>query len=240
MTGERLYDQEHDDAFYNGIAESKLVDLEDEITVLAIGTAVSDMEVARRLALVEDQELHKARGFPTFAAYLRSLAKHMWADHQIKTSESNYLRLLSHFRLFVQTLGFSSKDCLMMGMGNMDIMRTMIDWRFSSREIGPGEAGGKMNEDDARKFVGDTVAQAYQQGGAVPVSIIKAAQEQLLGRTPITVKLVARVLDADRVKITAIELWEGGIVCRAMESLPKDKFHWLAKRLRASTEEVVF
>jgi hypothetical protein len=213
--------------------------LEEEIGVLSLGNVVSDMEIAKRLARVQDANLWEGLGHRVFKSYLKGLAKRMWEKYQVKASEGNYERLLSHYRLFVEKLGFSEKDCLMVGMGNLDIVRTMIDWRSHQREIGPG-GDGKMNETQAKEFFADLVAQAYAGGGALPVSVVRAAQEQQLGRVPITVKLVARVLDENRVKVTAIELWEGGTVHRAMESLSREKFHWLAKRLRAATEEVQF
>lgn len=217
----------------------QLAQLEEEIGVLSLGVAVSDLEIAKRLAQVQDAELHKTEGHNTFKPYLKRLARRMWEKYQVKASEGNYERLLSHYRLFVQKLGFTEKDCLMVGIGNLDLIRTMIDWHSSAREIGPG-LDGKMAEAEAREFFAETVRQAHEQGGALPMSVVKAAQDERLGRTPITVKLVGRVLDGDRLKVTAIELWEGGTVYRATESLPREKFNWLAKRLRATTEEVEF
>jgi hypothetical protein len=209
---------------------------EDEIVVLSLGTIVSDMEIAKRLAAIEDNALYEER---TFKTYLKHLAKRVWEAHQIKASGSNYERLLSHFRLFVEKLGFAEKDVLMIGMGNLDLLRTMIDWRFYQREIGDG-SNGKLDEEKARELVAEMIESAREQGGALPMSVVKAEQERILGRTPVSVKLVLRRLDEDRWKVTAIELWEGGVVHRAMESLSTEKAHWLAKRMRASTEEVEF
>lgn len=216
--------------------EPTLESIENEILVLSLGTIVSDMEIAKRLAAIEDARLFEER---TFRTYLRHLSKRMWEDHQIKSSGSNYERLLSHFRLFVQKLGFPEKSVLMIGMGNLDLLRTMIDWRFSSREIGDG-SNGKLNEERARELVAEMIESAEQQGGALPMAVVKAAQEMVLGRTPVSIKLVLRRLGEDRWRVTAIELWEGGVVQRAMESIDTEKAHFLAKRLRASTEEVEF
>lgn len=214
---------------------------------LAVGNEVSGMYIAETLAQIEDSSAWRAkadefgRSYRSFKAYLRDLAKHIWETHGVKASEGNYERLLSHYRLFVQTMGYSIKDALLVGVSNLDLLRTLYDWDYKNRRLGDGDER-KLGAQEAREHFQEIVRQS-RENGTIPLEVLKTELDERLGREPISVKLVFRRVEGEDEAcfyLTDLQLWRGGTVYRPKEGIPEELKNWLAKRTRASVQEVEF
>jgi hypothetical protein len=216
-----------------------LNEIEQEILQLSYTAEVSGMAIAERLAKVEDQDLWRnevdedGRTITSFKRYLRHLAQKL-RDQGIKASEGTFERLLSFYRLYHETLGFSLKDIMLIGITNLDIVRRLIDWNYRERTIGPG-GNGKIGEEQAVEYLNKLLEEAQEEG--VLTHALRDEVDKALGRTPLSIQFVFRRKD-NLYYLTDFQIWEGGTVYRPREGIPEEKKNWLGVRCRAAIREV--
>lgn len=204
---------------------------EQEIHKLLSATAWSLVRMGQILSLIQDTgswryKVSEDGDVPsTFGQYLALLAQQL-GDRGHRLSVGNLQRLLSHYRLYVQRLGLSSEQMQMLGPGNLDEIRKMIDWDDRTRQVGPGE-NGKMGLAEATEYVHGVLKEA--ESGRIFGEAIRLDVAERLGRGP---KKLFLVYHQEGERTTLVDLWidagPDGLI-RPLEGMDEDTARWLGK-----------
>ncbi len=213
-----------------------LTEAETRIAALIYKVEIGGMEIAAVLHEIEESGAWRWKPGPdgrypmSFKDYLDFLAAEL-RDSNIRASRATFERLLSFYRIYHLELGMELRTIMRVGVGNLDRIRSIIDWNHRTGRIGPG-TDEKMGLEEARRYM-RRLAEEVERDGGIPMEAIESDVNGRRGIEPLRITLQVR-RGRDRLYLNDLVVWRGGTAYRLREGVPEEVMNWFITRTRGS------